>query len=376
MRSSQFFPPAQDELEVSIFGPGYGEAILLHIGLGKWFLIDSCVDPVSKEPASLKYLHDLNIDVAKAVKLVIASHWHDDHVRGISKIVDQCQSAEFVISQALKDKNFLTLAFLHLEPSTIKDSGLDEFSRALQLLKSRAQSGIRFNAPKLAVADRLLYRDLVETTSTSFEVKASALSPSDESILQAELAFADLLTKERRNRRRILSSAPNHTSVVLWVEVGHHKMLLGADLENTSNPRTGWSVILSESTAISGKAGLFKVPHHGSENAHHDGVWSALLLNEPFAVLTPFSKGRKPLPSDSDIDRLTNLTPQAYATSPTMLQKIRWRDRIVREYVDQVTRSIHNIHQGWGHIRLRKRIDETRGPWEVELFGDAYALEM
>jgi len=31
-----------DELEVSVFGPGYGESLAIHLGLGSWIIIDSC----------------------------------------------------------------------------------------------------------------------------------------------------------------------------------------------------------------------------------------------------------------------------------------------------------------------------------------------
>lgn len=32
--------PEVGEIEVSVFGPGYGESILLHAGDNDWFLID------------------------------------------------------------------------------------------------------------------------------------------------------------------------------------------------------------------------------------------------------------------------------------------------------------------------------------------------
>ena len=376
MKDSQLFSPAKDELEVSVFGPGYGEAIVLHLGEGKWVLVDSCLDPDSGQSASLKYLYNLGVDVGRVVKLVVATHWHDDHVRGISCVFEQCQSADFVISNALNDKEFLTLVSLYHEPSTMKSSGLNEFSQVFQLLKSRKQSGVRFNSPKLAVADRLLYCDRVEVASALVDVQVCALSPSDASILQAGTAFAELLAEVKQSRKRISSPGPNHTSVVLWVKVGHHKILLGSDLERTSSPKTGWSVILDESTVVSDKAGVFKVPHHGSENAHHEGVWSELLLSEPCAVVSPFSRGRKPLPSRSDVERLVCLTPHVYITSPPKLRKLKWRDRTVRDCVDQVTRSIHSVYQGWGHVRLRKKICETDNSWRVELFGDAYTLKI
>ncbi len=375
MTYSKLSLPARDELEVSIFGSGFGEAILLHIGDGKWVLVDSCMDSGSGQPASLIYLHNLNVDVGQAVELVVATHWHDDHVSGIATLFEQCQSADFVISNALRNEEFLALTSLYRTPSGLESSGLDEFSKIFQLLTAQKPPGVRFNSPKVAVADKWLYRTQIEAAPSPTEARVFALSPSDESILQATLAFAELMKKEEQRRKRVASLAPNHTSVVLWIEVGHHKILLGADLEKTSNPKTGWSVIIEESTVISGKASLFKVPHHGSENAHHDGVWSEVLLNEPFAILTPYSPGKKPLPSHADVKRISRLTPYAYATSPTKRQKVKWRQRIVKDYVDQVTRSIRSIHHGWGHVRLRKRIDETSSSWQVELFGDAYPLK-
>jgi len=32
--------PEKDEIEVSIFGPGYGECIVIHIGNNEWVVID------------------------------------------------------------------------------------------------------------------------------------------------------------------------------------------------------------------------------------------------------------------------------------------------------------------------------------------------
>jgi len=55
-------PPAADEIEVTLFGPGYGEAIAVHLGEGVWLLVDSCVDPDSKAPASGTYLEGFGVD--------------------------------------------------------------------------------------------------------------------------------------------------------------------------------------------------------------------------------------------------------------------------------------------------------------------------
>jgi hypothetical protein len=186
------------------------------------------------------------------------------------------------------------------------------------------------------------------------------------------LAFAQLRPERRI---RIASPTPNYASVVLWVKVGDHRILLGADLEKTTNPKTGWSVILSGSTVICDKASVFKIPHHGSETAHHEGVWSELLVEEPFAVVSPFHRGKRPLPSPTDIQRIVQSTPNAFATAPTGRRRQKWHDRVVRDFVTRATREIQNVHHGWGHVRLRSQIADVNQSWTIELLGDAYALK-
>ena len=73
--------PSDDELEVSVFGPGIGECIVVHLGRHEWIIVDSCCD-TDNEPAATKYLKEIGIDTASEVKLIVASHWYDDHIRG------------------------------------------------------------------------------------------------------------------------------------------------------------------------------------------------------------------------------------------------------------------------------------------------------
>jgi len=47
-------PVKQDEIEVSVFGPGYGESILVHLGAGKWVIVDSCRDNKTGETIPLR----------------------------------------------------------------------------------------------------------------------------------------------------------------------------------------------------------------------------------------------------------------------------------------------------------------------------------
>ena len=105
--------PAAKEIEVTLFGPGYGEAVVVHLGEGVWILIDSCIDPNTKTPASLHYLQSIGVDLG-GVRTVIASHWHDDHVRGISQIAAKCATADFVLSAVFNTKEAAAFATLRL----------------------------------------------------------------------------------------------------------------------------------------------------------------------------------------------------------------------------------------------------------------------
>ena len=102
--------PAPDELEVMVFGPGYGEAITVHLGANQWMLVPTpALTRIQSQPASLIYLDRIGASPESVIS-VIASHWHDDHVRGFSEIVAKCTAAELSISATFNNNE--SLAFL------------------------------------------------------------------------------------------------------------------------------------------------------------------------------------------------------------------------------------------------------------------------
>src|SRR5690348_10313352 len=102
-----------DELEVSIFGPGYGESLVIHLGSDQWIIVDSCKNPSTGEIAPLAYLRRIGVDPATSVRVIVATHWHDDHVRGLSEVVRECQGARFVCASAMTLPEFVTMVTRH-----------------------------------------------------------------------------------------------------------------------------------------------------------------------------------------------------------------------------------------------------------------------
>src|SRR5262249_28628637 len=128
-------PPASDVPEISVFGPGYGESVVVHIGDGRWTIVDSCVESGTGLPVALTYLERLGFDPATAVDLVVASHWHDDHVRGLGEVVKRCRSAVFVCASVLTRKEFYDFVDGYEAGNVaVSGSGTSEFRHIQQIL--------------------------------------------------------------------------------------------------------------------------------------------------------------------------------------------------------------------------------------------------
>jgi len=351
-------PPADDEVEVSIFGPGFGEGLAVHLGRNDWMLVDSCIDRDSREPASLRYLRLIGVDPDKVVAIV-ATHWHDDHVRGLARIVETCPEAHFFFSAILKDADFRMFVAAGGR-SLITSAGTSEFAKVLELFEGRAQrSGAR---PLLALPDRVLW----EREDASIR----ALSPSDEAIHEYLGRISAALPSRHEIKRRISDIRPNDTSVVLWISVGEASMLLGGDLERRAHPRKAWNAILASHVRPNKRAQLYKVPHHGSATASEPRIWDEMLTSDPVALLTPFA--RSDLPKVSDVADICARTRRAYISASPRPGTIRQRPPAVMKSIEGAVRYLREAEPATGHIRARR---STRtGDWSIELFPPAREL--
>jgi len=365
--------PTQHELEISLFGGGYGESVVLHLGADCWVVVDSCIAPDSEEPAALKYMRDMGTDPERSVKLIVITHWHKDHIRGMSQMVEECKGAKVVVSSAFVQREFLTMVSLHRTRAIPPDSGLDEFTRILTILDDRKQKRAKYNPPGMASSDKLLYREAVPFQNGIAEASIYSLSPSDTSVLLAQQDFAELTQRQSKRPGWLPPDNPNHSSVVLWVGIANERFLLGADIERTGSLDTGWTAILGQSKAIDGMASVFKVSHHGAESGDDPEVWSKLLVPKPYAILTGFNRGRI-LPTDSDVERITSWTPHAFITAPRASAKVKLRQKLVRETLNRTTRTVKYSQSRWGHVRLRRDIGAREDAWRLELFGNAVSL--
>ncbi len=366
--------PASDEIEISIFGPGYGECIVIHIGANKWLIIDSCTHQPSKRPAALNYFNQINIDPSQHVDLIIASHWDDDHIRGLGRVFKECKKADFICSDALKCDEFIELIKINQKEASNGPTGVVEFGKIIdELTLRKEQKEGSGTSLKFAIADRPLWNCKYEVNSSIFECTVYSLSPSDKAVIASKKEIGNLIPKENQERNVIAPLIKtNHASVVLWVTINNFSILLGADLEEDKNPHGGWSAIIESTTRPDEKATYFKIPHHGSQNAHHPGIWETLLVPKPIATLTPFSKGSS-LPTDEMINTICKNTPNAYSTAIPKLEKRlkRYNKTVDKTILETVGKNIYLKNSSFGHVRFRTKISEESN---VELFGDGIHL--
>ena len=136
--SDAFAPPNDYEIELSLFGYGYGESILIHIGDKRWVIIDSCINPLTNRSLPLEYLENIGVNPRKNVKQIILTHWHDDHCRGISEIVEICEEADFYCSAALQCEEFFNVLSAYSTNKSLEyENGVREINKVFNVLQNR-----------------------------------------------------------------------------------------------------------------------------------------------------------------------------------------------------------------------------------------------
>ena len=292
--------------------------------------------------------------------MILCTHWHDDHIKGMSQLLEECHSANLYFSRATDMRKFLVwLGFDYQklsEKNTIRSTG--EFVKCLKIVRDRNLQPVRINA------DRLL------KSIPALGVSIYSLSPSDYAIEQYDHEIGELITGYGNPGRTYELLSPNDKSVVILLEFGAHRAILGADLEVSDDNRKGWLNILDYSTVIGDrKASLFKISHHGSENGYHERIWTDLLETEPVSKLTPWNLGNN-LPDLQMLRLYGDKTNQLYITSPTMNDsKPIKRDKKIDSIVEKFGIKLSEVKYNFGLVRSRVDFSNNLSKWSVELDG-------
>lgn len=343
-----------------VFGRGQGESVLVQLTEQQWMIVDSCTND-DKEPAALAYLNNLGLDPKDHVKIVVISHFHNDHIKGLNRIIEVCPNADICISSALNTKEFDAYIKAISEPDA-NFAQTSEFNKVMQHFGKLKNEG----RLKFAVADRYIFKQ--------DNISVVALSPCDNDIVESDINFSNLIKVKENTQTSDKSAAlinPNHYSVVLRVfdEKSKHEMLLGSDLEVRTNG--GWDAVCA--CALSpkpNKVNVFKIPHHGSVTGYHEDTWTHLINGSPECLLTTYNSV---LPAKDMLDKYGSKAKGLYcASTPSNHNKPDNFKNILKSLArSNSTAVLQRKNSRYGYIKVQNYLSENP---QIEIFGDAIKI--
>jgi beta-lactamase superfamily II metal-dependent hydrolase len=357
--------PSHDIAEITLIGTGggYGESILVHLGHKNWIAIDSCIDPKTKDSLPLDYLRKIGVDIKTDIKMIICTHWHDDHILGLSQLLEEATTATFCMAKPNDLRKFLSLVNLDYRKIDIEvsNSSTIEFNKCLEIIN------IRNRINKNAEADKTLLNINIGNGLTSSVI---SLSPSEATIKAFDSEISTLITNYGESSKKIINKTPNSKSVVLFIKLATHRAILGSDLEVTESNTEGWLNIIEHSQVIDKKSSLFKIPHHGSSNGYHERIWLQLLEEYPVSKLTPWNKSKK-LPEPKMLEKYLTHTDKLFMTTAILNDKPKERSRTIDKIIKKMNFKIKEVKYNKGIIRCRINLLKPEEKWQVDLFENA-----
>jgi hypothetical protein len=358
-------PPDANVLEISLFGPGVGECVLVHLGGGDWLIVDSLQRRPNLLPVALEYLGFLGVEPS-GIRVIVATHWDDDHVRGLFQVLQAAPNADFYCSAAFGNRDVRVMLDLYGGVPPKQGTTAREVWEVFQLLEERGKP------LKLVGPNQILYRRAA--TREIPDVIVSSLSPSHSAVQAAIQAMISRIPHNGDLRVFRPWRPPNHNAIVLSVKWDTSIVLLGADLEEVNNA-IGWTAIVNDLNRDQGRAEVFKVPHHGSMNAFVDRAWDELLVDDPIAIVAPFRQGDVILPTAEGREAICRRSSRAFIASfPYRRPAETTRERAVQRTLAEASISVQHRTYPSGQVRLRKSAQTSNDEWAITLMGNAREL--
>ncbi|WP_395646633.1 MBL fold metallo-hydrolase [Terricaulis sp.] len=358
---------ASDCLEISVLGRGYGESIVLHVPALGWIVVDSFLTEAGS-PAALEYIKSQGGDLDQVVGIV-ATHWHDDHIQGISDLLKNCRAAQFSLPIALQGKQFRAIAYEAARVGTNEtSSGAAELLASLRVIKGSDR------VPNWVTEGQIIHRTVFSLAGRAHRFELEALSPSKKDVDAFLLHVAAQTLAPSNDAFRIPEFTENDISMAAWGRISGQFFLLGADLEERKQADRGWNNVLARLAPLGEQAGYYKIAHHGAKSGHSQRVWSELCVTDPVATIAPWTKGGKAIPTEADCRRIQALTSRAYVTTRNPLRKPQRMASVVEGKIRSMNAGLRAHPSEVGRITATLDVTPASPAWRVELHGRACEL--
>jgi hypothetical protein len=294
-------------LNVVVFGPGRGEAIVVVLPNDDVGVIDGCREPTVDPDKGLgdpvrEFLAALEREFAapgKPFKLrfVCLTHPHDDHFAGLGRLLHAYRTRVEEVwcvpqvgdryADPLRSYVKLSRAGRDPLPDDVDPKGLERVIAEIAEAHERQGSQLAFLGQR-----KILY----EGWSRGRKLLISACGPADVDTKNAHDALVEGLETLAQDEELRARFDPNATSGALHIHWGTKTgVLLGGDLICEKGRYRGWHLVEQH---VREPVQIVKVAHHASHEAHHPGLWQR--LNPLLAIVTPFKSATGSQPPRPD----------------------------------------------------------------------------
>lgn len=244
-------------LHIWVAGPGTGEGIAIALPERGWVLIDGCRTDADAtgEKLPLRHLLTRYRGEDDPIALMVLTHPHADHADGFGELVGELTPEQVALASP---------------PSTGKPALLAAYrdtvsNRAIDAEGERREGQIASAVRAMNAWSKKVERP-VSALHDGVQLDLGGVS------LHVRAPTADQVAARLDGETpTTMGRVANAMSLVLEVEYGELRLVLGGDLPTThggSNVPEGWNSVLKRHPHLA-PATRLKVPHHGSREALH-----------------------------------------------------------------------------------------------------------
>ncbi len=292
-----------------VFGSGRGESILIRLPEGQWGLVDHYASSPN-DPASSPVRDYLDSQGVEQLEFVCLTHPHDDHYRGLIKILERFVPRHLWLFPALDPRTAKRLEeYIGLveHDSCDHQGDADELAQILNWCNQRKKRGKNRCRIKFVGLGKDLYPSPERPNAV---VKIRGMGPPDPLISSYTNDLLACFRADGTLRQKLPHRCHNRISAALVVDWNRTRILLGGDVE-----RDGWSYILEECPERLRSCAAVKVSHHGSKHGYCDSLWSRMGDKiSTIAILTPFHS--QDLPHADALKHISIHVSSLYSTAP------------------------------------------------------------
>jgi hypothetical protein len=343
--NEQFQPPGRDQLEVSVFGPGKGECIVLKpADADEWIVIDShrVLDGGTPRPVAEWYFDKIGVSPANVYGLLL-THWHEDHTAGAGDLLRRYWRPGFTVGLPW------IIMREDVEAMLVARSGGQETARTtsdvfdvISFLDSKKSHGM----------PAVLLSALVHLPPSQAGWSLKVLSPVASQGLAASIAMNKAIKGDEKTR-----FDENRCAAAMLFDSGVARAVLMSDVPRG---QTGWGAILRLGIDLS--CDIVKAGHHGSKTALLENAWEVFGKGSGRlrVAVTPYPCSHGSLPRERELRQIARFAQTIHVTAAAEHLLGKFGDADPRDTpFESVAPAGPAEVAGVGQIRYRCRASES-----------------